>query len=101
MVGGGQSAALVGYHIEQRSDGVWVLMRTTQSIRGGEAIKVQVAEGVLQMRVEYVGTGGTWVTTWSEPVHPSAVRVSLTLYNPNNLLRMQTARKAVFEVHVP
>ncbi|MDZ4860969.1 MAG: type II secretion system protein [Candidatus Hydrogenedentes bacterium] len=102
MLGGGKAAALVGYHIEQTLDGEWQLMRTLRSIRGeGETSSTLVARGVLQMRVEYANAAGEWLPAWSEPWHPKAVRVSVTVCSPDNIHRMQTARKAVLEVHAP
>ena len=103
MIGGGSAAALVGYGIEPSEDGSdWVLVRTQKPIRGeGEPAKLKLAEGIVQMRVEYAGETGAWQQEWTLPGHPRAVRVSLSLGLPGNTERMQSARKAVFEVNVP
>ena len=91
----------VGYQLEQQDD-AWALVRTLEPLRGGgEPSKQTVAEGVIQMRVEYAGAGGGWSDSWTGEGNPRAVRVSLTLAAPGHPLRLQTARKAVFTVHVP
>ena len=101
MVGGGSAASLVGYRIERTLDGEFQLMRTLQSLNGGEVSSQMVAPGVVQMRVEYANAAGEWAPNWSDPEHPRAVRVTVSLYSPGKLQATQTARRAVFEVHAP
>lgn len=96
----GKATVLVGYQLEKQGED-WFLVRSMQPLRGGEATKQNVAEGVIQMRVEYAGAGGEWTDTWTQPVHPRAVRVGLTVASPGNPKRDQAARKAVFTVNVP
>lgn len=58
-----------------------------------------VAEGVLSMTVEYTDGVNGWQRVWPGPAHPSAVRVSLTLRDPNRAWE-QVARVAEFTVNV-
>ena len=97
----GKATVLVGYQID-RTDGQARLVRTEQLLRdGAQSPNRTLANGVIQMRVEYAGTGGGWSESWAQPGNPRAVRVSLLLVEPNNPLRQQVARKAVFTVNVP
>ncbi|MBM3290505.1 MAG: prepilin-type N-terminal cleavage/methylation domain-containing protein, partial [Candidatus Hydrogenedentes bacterium] len=94
----GKATVLAGYHIE-RANGQSTLIRTEQALRGdgGPAVRA-LAEGVVQMRVEYAGAGGAWTDNWSQPGNPAVVRVSLLLAEPERPDRQQVAGKAVFTV---
>jgi prepilin-type N-terminal cleavage/methylation domain-containing protein len=103
--------AAVTYHVE-RKEGGHSLMRTTR-LAGGEkapSTSVKVADGVLALRVEYADPeetdktdpAGVWQNEWTKPVSPRAVRVSVTLADPDRPDRvdLQIARKAVFPIKV-
>ncbi len=59
-----------------------------------------IAEGVVKFRIEYLGVDTEWVTKWDGETLPRAVRVSLTLGNPENPLREQVSRVALFPIRV-
>ncbi|MCP4640321.1 MAG: prepilin-type N-terminal cleavage/methylation domain-containing protein [bacterium] len=62
---------------------------------------VTVAKGVVGMEIEYnAGTEEGWVDHWESPVLPKAVRVSITLADPDNPTRDQVSRWAVFPILV-
>ncbi len=93
--------ANVHYFID-RKQGAPVLMRETR-LPGGEAVSasLKVAEGVIAMSIESIGKGpeSGWQRGWTEPSAPGAVRVSLTLSDPDRPME-QVARKAVFPIKV-
>ena len=91
--------ATVRYQVE-REKGRHVLMRATE-LPGNVSNNLKVADGVLGIRFEYLGRepGSTWEKGWSKPVMPGAVRVSLTLMDPDRYYE-QASRKAVFSIHV-
>ncbi len=97
----GTATVLAGYQIE-RKDGQSMLVRTEKQLRGGAPSPGRVvADGVVQMRVEYAGAGGGWSESWAQPGNPRAVRVSLLLVGSNHPQREQIARQAVLTVNVP
>ena len=98
----GALAASVGYRVE-RANGSHTLMRTLGPLgpeMPGEN-KLEVAEGVLAMRAEYLpkAPGSEWQTGWTSAELPGAVRVSLTLMDTNRYFE-QVSRKAVFAIKV-
>jgi type II secretion system protein J len=62
-----------------------------------KAIRVAAAPNVVWMDLEFL-SGGQWAASWDKPGLPDAVRVNLTLLNPDSL--EQVTRKAVFPVRV-
>ncbi len=94
----------ITYHIERKDDEC-TLMRTARlaanKAAGASLGSVKVADGVLAMRVEYQGraAGDAWQPQWSKPSLPGAVRVSITLRDPERTYE-QIARKAVFPIEV-
>lgn len=95
--GGLFAPAGVLYGID-RAGGRNALVRTATELGGqpGAESGTAIAEGVLQMKVEYAPADGSpWVAAWDRPDLPRAVRVSLTLTDPDTW-RDYVARKAVF-----
>ncbi len=99
-----QRAGLVGYRLN-RGAGDSSLVRT---IGGLEAEfpttgRLEIIPGVhtVAFRVEYLSNdpGPLWVGDWQGPGHPGAVRISLTLEDPDRS-DFQISRKAVLRVHV-
>ena len=91
----------VGYHID-REEGAHTLVRTTTIPGNTESVaSVKVSDGVLAMRIEYAAKapGSAWQSPWSNAALPGAVRISLTLADPDRPYE-QIARKAVFPIYV-
>jgi prepilin-type N-terminal cleavage/methylation domain-containing protein len=101
--GGPLQRANVRYRIE-RQDGGSTLMRVTRALGDEKApvTTVKVADGVLAMRIEYLGKGpdASWQNDWANPAAPAAVRVSVTLADPDRYAAEQISRKAVFPIRV-
>lgn len=57
-----------------------------------------LGENIVSLSFEYLAADGTWAQGWDRPELPQAVRVSMTLVNPDSL--EQVTRKAVFPVRV-
>jgi prepilin-type N-terminal cleavage/methylation domain-containing protein len=98
-------AATVLYHVE-REGGSDTLVRVAGDLSDEtpSGARTEVAHGVLRFRVEYAGMGGDadWVPGWSGPTLPQAIRVSLTLADPeiSGGRGEQISRKAIFTVPV-
>ena len=92
---------LVTYHVD-RSGGN-TLMRTMTSLAPGSiANERPVSSGVLQLGFEYAGPDDPeWLASWTDETSlPRAVRVTLTVADPDKPLRAQVCRKAVYKIHV-
>jgi prepilin-type N-terminal cleavage/methylation domain-containing protein len=99
------ASALVKYRVgppEENSVG-WALMRESSN---GLAMNAEftnslpVARGVVAFAVEYQH-GGTWEPNWrNRDQLPDAIRVSITLVEPDNARGEQIARTAVFPIRV-
>ncbi|NIA12612.1 MAG: prepilin-type N-terminal cleavage/methylation domain-containing protein [Nitrospiraceae bacterium] len=91
----------IGYAID-RKNGSHSLVRTTTLV-GAEESKtaVTVADGVLAMAIEYreKGPGSAWQAPWYLDTLPGAIRVSVTLIDPNRP-NEQLSRMAVFPIYV-
>ena len=100
-IDGGKATAIAGYRIEREGDES-VLVRTSKLLRSGTELPGKtIAEGVVKMRVEYADAGSEWSQTWTKPVNPKAVRVTLLLAEPGHPNRQQSVRQAEFTVNVP
>ena len=91
-------AGLIRYVID-RTEGHNLLRRTGELDEAIPSVGVNVAEGVLKMRVEYSAGDGAWVSDWTDQTSPRAVRVTLVLADPNRPA-VQLSRKAVFPIRV-
>lgn len=96
-----EQSKTVQYQID-RSGGSHTLVRTVGGLSDeapGQG-RLEVASGVVGMRIEYANGKGSedWVGSWSAGSLPEAVRISLTLIDPNG--SEQVSRKAVFPLHV-
>ena len=92
----------VRYVIERKED-MPTLVRTT-TLSGSPNAPVthlKLAQGVIAMRVEFIGKGpeSSWQKDWLQAAAPGAVRVSLTVADPNRYYE-QISRKAVFPIKV-
>jgi prepilin-type N-terminal cleavage/methylation domain-containing protein len=97
MQGGRTAGVTVQYHINEDHK---ELMRAAHP-RLGLGTPACIAQGVLKMRVECLPKGGgAWQGSWERPELPGAVRVSLTVADPDNPLRDRVSRKAVFPIYV-
>lgn len=93
--------AEVTYSID-RKDETCTLMRSTRVVGAkGPGTSVAVAEGVLAMGIEYAGKtpGSAWQAPWTQAGIPGAVRVNVTLMDPDRI-GQQISRKAVFPILV-
>jgi type II secretion system protein J len=83
-----------------RSEGATVLTREVKDFGYADktAVRLPVSQNVLSFYAEYLAADGQWEKTWDRPELPEAVRVSLTLVNPDSL--EQVTRKAEFPVRV-
>jgi len=91
----------VTYNIE-RKDGACTLMRSTRVAGAkGPGTSVAVADGVIAMGIEYAGKtpGSAWQAPWTQAGIPGAVRVNVTLMDPDRI-GQQISRKAVFPILV-
>jgi hypothetical protein len=90
----------VRYYID-REGGAATLMRVMSAPGGVETASLKVADGVLAMAIEYAGKGpaAAWKREWTEASPPSAVRVSVTLMDPDRPYE-QISSKAVFPIEV-
>jgi prepilin-type N-terminal cleavage/methylation domain-containing protein len=93
----------VRYHI-QRTGGANALMRTVNlpgAPPNAAGTSVKVADGVIAMRIEYLGKRpeAVWQEEWTRPRTPGTVRVSVTLADPDRFYE-QVSRKAVFPIKV-
>jgi hypothetical protein len=93
----------VRYHI-QRTGGAYALMRTVNlpgAPPNAAGTSVKVADGVIAMRIEYLGKRpeAVWQEEWTRPRTPGTVRVSVTLADPDRFYE-QVSRKAVFPIKV-
>lgn len=99
-IASGTVTVLAGYRID-RSAGTSKLVRTQAQLRGGAESTSDVANGVVELQIEYAGAGGGWSETWDQPFNPRALRVSIVLVDPERPLTDQSARQAVIPVRVP
>lgn len=99
-IASGTVTVLAGYRID-RSGGTSKLVRTQTQLRGGAESTSDVANGVVELQIEYAGAGGGWSETWDQPFNPRALRVSIVLVDPERPLTDQSARQAVIPVRVP
>ena len=93
--------AIVKYRVDRARGNT--LVRTATSLVPGSAVNEQpVRAGVLQLGFEYAGAGNPeWVSSWTdESSLPRAVRVTVTLVDPERPVRAQVCRKAVYKIHV-
>jgi prepilin-type N-terminal cleavage/methylation domain-containing protein len=93
--------ALVQYHVDRARKNT--LIRTATSLAPNSLSNEQpVAAGVLQLGFEYAGPDNPeWQPAWTgESGLPGAVRVTLTLVDPERPLGAQVCRKAVYKIHV-
>jgi prepilin-type N-terminal cleavage/methylation domain-containing protein len=93
----------VRYHI-QRTGGACALMRTVNlpgAPPNAAGTSVKVADGVIAMRIEYLGKRpeAVWQEEWTRPRTPGTARVSVTLADPDRFYE-QVSRKAVFPIKV-
>jgi len=92
----------VGYAID-RKNGSHRLVRTTTLAGSAEPQQttVTVADGVLAMAIEYreKGAGSAWQAPWHLDTLPGAIRVSVTLADPNRP-NEQLSRMAAFPIYV-
>ena len=99
-----QRAALVGYRMD-RGAANGSLVRTIGDLEAKfpTAGKLEIIPGVrtIAFRIEYLSNdpGPLWVGDWQGPGHPGALRISLTLEDPDRP-DFQISRKAVLRVHV-
>ena len=99
-----QRAALVGYRMD-RGAGEGSLVQTAGDLDAEFPTtgKLEIIPGAhtVAFRVEYLSSDpdSLWVGDWKGPGHPGAVRISLTLEDPDRPA-FQISRKAVFRVHV-
>ncbi|MBN2309089.1 MAG: prepilin-type N-terminal cleavage/methylation domain-containing protein [Candidatus Hydrogenedentes bacterium] len=90
--------AIVQYHVFEGE-----LIRTPYDIDSEEIPETRhaIVKGVVSLRFEYAPRGGgPWQTEWLEEGFPAAVRVSLTLTDPDRPTRGVVSRKAVFPLYV-
>lgn len=99
-IASGTVTVLAGYRID-RSGEISKLVRTQTQLRGGVESGSDLAKGVVELEIEYAGTGGGWSKTWEQPFNPRALRVSVVLVDPDRPLADQAARQAVIPVRVP
>lgn len=85
------------YYVD-RADGQNILTREVNDFGHSEIVKVAAGQNVVSLFLEYLAEDGTWADAWDRPELPEALRVSLTLVNPDSL--EQVTRKAVFPVRV-
>ena len=99
-----QRAALVGYRMD-RGTGAGTLVRTIGALEAEFPTtgRLEIIPGAhtVAFRLEYLSNdpGRLWVGDWQGAGHPGAVRVSLTLEDPDRPY-IQISRKAVLRVHV-
>ena len=99
-----QRAALVGYRMD-RGAGNGSLVRTIGDLEAAFPTtgRLEIIPGAhtIAFRLEYLSNdpGRLWVGDWQGAGHPAAVRVSLTLEDPDRP-DIQISRKAVLRVHV-
>jgi prepilin-type N-terminal cleavage/methylation domain-containing protein len=97
--------ANVGYRVE-RSTGTGMLVRTVGPLSKGfpETNRLEVIPDarVLGFAVQYLapGPGAVWVDDWNQQGLPAAVRVSLSIEDPDRPAQYQASRQAVFPVNV-
>ncbi|MCC6797054.1 MAG: prepilin-type N-terminal cleavage/methylation domain-containing protein [Candidatus Hydrogenedentes bacterium] len=96
----GTVTVLAGYRIDRSGDQS-KLVRTQTQLRGGVASSSDIANGVVELQIQYAGAGGDWSDTWEQPFNPRALRVSMVLVDPGRPLTNQAARQAVIPVRVP
>jgi prepilin-type N-terminal cleavage/methylation domain-containing protein len=102
---GSSEAMRVRYHVVR--DGARDLLVRDMGPLTGEVLpaagRLSVAQNadVVKLRFEYAldNHGYEWVTGWNRPDLPEAIRISLTVADPNDAT-IQLSRKAVFDVRV-
>lgn len=85
------------YYVD-RTEGKDLLTREVNDFGLPASDKVVLGDDVVSLCLEYLAADGTWAQAWDRPELPQAVRVSMTLVNPDSL--EQVTRKAVFPVRV-
>lgn len=98
--------AIVSYSV-QRGDGNHALVRSVGNVLEDDTLQGHVnlvdpdIAKVIRFRVEYINDAGIWLSDWTEPRHPAAVRVSMTL-EPTGMGKqhLQISRKATFPIAV-
>lgn len=85
------------YYVKRES-GRDELRRIRLDYAGMQMPAVTVAEGVVRFNVEYGAQDGTWTESWEGPEPPRALRISLTLLDPD--FGDQITRQAVLPVRV-
>jgi len=93
------TAATVKYYV-QNIQGTARLMRASVPLHQKipENAGSEVATGVIAFHVEYLDGEGRWLPTWPLGTSPIAVRVSLTLSDPDSILAPPVTRSLVFRV---
>jgi prepilin-type N-terminal cleavage/methylation domain-containing protein len=91
-----RETATVGYFIDRHSGTAPCLVRTA---RGAATTETVVAPNVAGLRLAWFD-GKRWLDAWEQPGLPRAVRVSLSLIDPDRPGR-NLARTAEFNVNVP
>lgn len=92
---GVERAVVVKYYV-RRGSGQETLVRAIGSQ------ETEVAEGVVSLEFEYAAPDGLWQSEWNSDKLPKAVRVSMTLLNPDMAVQMgeQIVRKAIIPIYV-
>ena len=93
------TAAWAKYSV-QRIKGTARLVRTAVPLHQKipENAGTDVVSGVVAFRVEYLDGEGRWLPEWSADASPIAVRVALTVRDPDSLLAPAITRSLVFRV---
>lgn len=96
---GRSTAAWVKYSV-QRIQGTARLVRTAVPLHQNipDNAGTDVVAGVIAFRVEHLDSEGRWLPEWSGDASPIAVRVSLTVRDPDSLLAPAITRSLVFRV---
>jgi prepilin-type N-terminal cleavage/methylation domain-containing protein len=86
------------YYVDRAEGKDFLIREVNDFARPDKKERDALGENVVSLCLEYLATDGTWAQAWDRPELPQAVRVSMTLVNPDSL--EQVTRKAVFPVRV-
>ena len=101
---GRMTAASVKYHVQRikTAGGLETarLVRTAVPLHQAipDSAGAGIAIGVIAFRVEYLDDEGRWLHEWPSGTSPLALRVSLTLRDPDSILAPAITRSLVFRV---